>query len=506
MQVAPQPIAVQEVQVSRQDIIHAIKTDLNTLAATAMPEDYKFGYPPYYHALLQTLIEAVSKVRDFSQYALGLPRGFAKTTFLKLLVFWLIAFSDKRFILIVLSTNSMAENFLADMSDLLDEENIVTIFGDWRKTLTKDTAMTKEFTFAGRSIKLAAVGAGVSLRGIVRKNKRPDVQIMDDIQLREEADSPVLSTKLLNWMLGTLMYTRSNFGCQHIFVGNMYPTEHCILRKLQLSPDWLSFITGAILADGTSLWEDLHPVESLYEELAKLSRIGRADIFMAEKMNDPSTAASTNFDLTLVKQFDPAVTGDMHQGNYLIIDPSGSKRKTDGAAKDSDDTAFGYYELYDGVPHLRYVKAEIMTPKQTIKNALLLCGERNCRLIAVEAVAYQATLLFWFEEAMKELGIEGITLVPLQTKGLSKNSRIGVGIKQLQAGEISLNPDVVSLVTNQIYQFDPRKLTNKDDILDLVAYGPQVMVDYGDFVKLPDDDLYSTEDLTVADENESSAI
>ena len=471
-------LPTQEVNIDPVSIITAMKADLNAAAAVCTPEDYKFPFPPYYQYLTRVLMEAVTKERDFSNYAVGLPRGFAKTTWLKILAVCFILFSKKRFILIILATERMAENFISDIEDILSSPNIVALFGDWRLDCNKDTKTDKEFKLAGRSIKLTGMGAGSSLRGIVRNNKRPDVQLMDDIQTREDADSEIISEKLFNWMLGTLMYTQSPFGCQHIFVGNMYPTDHCILKKLRDSPDWLTFITGAILQDGTSLWPELHPIEQLYDELNSALRMGKSEIFMSEKMNDPSIIPKTAFDSTKVKTFTPA--GELHTGNFILIDPSGMKKK-------SDKTAIGYFEIYEGKPHLRFLIKEILTPKQTIIKSIELCNKYKCQTIIVEDVAYQSTLLFWFNEILEKLkhSVSQITMLPINPGGTSKNSRILKMFNLLLAREITLDITLSSIVFSLIYKFDARKTNNEDDVLDILAYAPRVLELYGHIIPIP---------------------
>lgn len=486
-----------EASVDREAIIAAMRTNLDVFAAMVMPEDYKFSYPTYYHALFAELVKIHDIPRNFAKYALGFPRGFAKTTWVKLYVCYLIIFSRKRFILITLATDRMAENFLSDVADMLSCSNIVSLFGDWKESCDKNTLTDKEFRFAGRKIKIAAMGAGSSLRGIVRNNQRPDIQLMDDIQTREDADSELSSEKLLNWMLGTLLMTRSPFGCQHIFVGNMYPTESCILKKLRDSQDWTSFITGAILANGQSLWPELHPVKDLYDELESLMRLGKEAIFMSEKMNDPTPQLKTAFDQSRVAVVN--MTDESHQGNFIIIDPSGRK-------KTSDKTALGYCEIYDNKPHIVSLTNEVMTPKQTIAAALQLCSKHKCITIVSEAVAYQESLLFWFEEALKALKISHIALIPINPKGVSKNSRILTALKQLQAKEISIAPEIASVIFNQVYNFNPKKTDNIDDVLDIIAYAPRVVNEYGPMIAVPDLANDYEESIGVEPEHITSAI
>jgi len=70
------------------------------------------------------------------------------------------------------------------------------------------------------------------------------------------------------------------------------------------------------------------------------------------------------------------------------------------------------------------------------------------------------------------------TVVPIAPKGVPKNTRILQMFRQLIKGEIHLHERTFSQITNQIDQFDPSIKTNKDDILDTIAYIDQVQNEY----------------------------
>ena len=267
-------IRTEEAAFSVADIQSASEKSLDFLAALCAPLTFVFCFPPLIKVAWQLLTSAATRVRDFSKFAIGIPRGFAKTTLLKLFVIYCILFTKKKFILIVGNTEPLAVNFLSDVIDMLDERNVKKAFGDWRLATERDSQQVKQFSFRGRAIILAAIGAGTSLRGLNLNNERPDVMIFDDIQKREDADSEVLSESLLKWMIGTAMKAASPFGCLYIFIGNMYPTPHSILKKLKHNPEWTSFIVGGILHDGTSLWEELKPITQLLAEYRSDAALG----------------------------------------------------------------------------------------------------------------------------------------------------------------------------------------------------------------------------------------
>jgi hypothetical protein len=350
---------------------------------------------------------------------------------------------------------------------MLDEPNIKKTFGDWKLGIEKDTQSIKKFGFRGRNIILAGLGAGTSLRGLNLKNERPDVMVFEDIQTRECADSAIQSDNLERWMIGTAMKAKSPLGCTFIFVANMYPTKHSLLKKLKNNPEWIKFIAGGILADGTSLWEELQPISQLEAEFKNDLAMGHPEIFYSEVLNDETASANSLIDLSHLPPL-PYTDGDVHQGNFIIIDPSANKVT-------SDNVAIGYFEVYDSYPVLRSLVNKKMSPGDTISAALTLALQHNCRLIAIESVAYQSTLLYWFNFVCQQRGISGIEAVEVHPGGYSKNSRILQMLKSLGSGEIFVAPEVKGEVFLQITQWNPLKKDNIDDVLDLLCYAPKVI-------------------------------
>ena len=468
---AAEESSVFEAVASRDEIVEGCRTNLDFLASLVLTEIYSYGYPALFHGLWQLLCDAAGHVTGKPKYALGIPRGFAKTIFLKLYVVWLVLFSDRKFILIVCNTEAHAMNFLSDVAEMLSHPNIVAIFGDWRANMgDSDTKALKKFDFRGRSIAIAAIGSGSSPRGLNIKFVRPDCVIMDDMQNRDEASNPEIAKEQMIWMLGTLMKACHPQRCVFIFVGNMYPFEGSILRKLKHSAIWTSIITGAILADGESIWPEHRSVEDLLEELANDTEQGHPEIFHAEVMNDEEGGTVSGIDVSKIKPLPEGLRQEMAQGGFVIIDPSGRKSR-------SDNTAIGACLIFDETPVLWEVVNKQMDPGETIKTATLLAMKYNMQLIVAEGVAYQETLAYWFEQIWEQLGLEGLTVATITPGGLQKNARIKSWFQLLLSGKNYLHPQVRSEVVYEITQWNPLKTNNVDNLLDIGAYMNKVMAE-----------------------------
>lgn len=458
-----------------EQVYKAAQEDPNFLAALAMPEIFKYMWPPIFIALWAWLLEVVNKERDFSNLALGLPRGFGKSTIVKLFILYCILFTKKKFILVLAATATMAENIIADVFDMLDERNIKAVFGDWRSGVEKDTNGIKKFGFRGRNIIVAALGAGGSVRGLNVKNSRPDVMVFDDVQSREDADSKEVSEKLFKWVLGTAMKAKSPDGCLNLFIANMYPTPHSILKKLKSVHTWTKFIAGGILADGTSLWEELQPIKQLLTEYQNDFASGHPEIFHAEVLNDENASMNNLLDLSKLPKY-PFMDGDLHAGNFVVVDPSNDKTN-------SDNVSVGYFEVHEAKPVCMEIEDGRMSPLETIQCMIKFMMRHNCTLAVIEGNAYQYSLKFWFDHVVEKLGIAGLNCVPIYSGKLSKNTRIMTMFKSYAKGEIFVHPNCMSKVHAQITGFNPAKTQNIDGILDLLTYAPRVVEEHAELLR-----------------------
>lgn len=461
-----------------------MKQDVNFFGAICIPDVFTLLFPAIYLAIWDLLVNAANQTQGKLQLALGLPRGFAKTLFLKLFVVYCILFTTRKFFLIVCNTEALALNFIADVGSILDSPNIKSLFGDWKLGLERDTLSLKKFGFRGRTIIIAGIGVGTSMRGLNIRFERPDCIIMDDMQSKEDSDATEVAKKQLLWLMGTLMKARNYKRCLFIFVGNMYPTDGCILRKVKKSTQWISFICGGILADGKSLWEELRPLKELLEELQNDIELGHPEIFYAEVQNDEEAGTVSGIDVSRIPTYPSHLDNIEAQAGFIIIDPATKKNKV------TNETAIGAFLLYDGVPVFRELESAMLSPLETIQKALTMALSRGIKLIAVESNAYQYSLLFWFDFVCQQLQISGIQCVPVYATVLSKNAKIKGMLPKLMkkadkdTAEILLHPSVRERVVYQITQWNPLKLKNIDDILDLISWVDKVIEEHGNEMEL----------------------
>lgn len=469
---APQP--PQLLNVSLSDAYERGKTDINFFAALCMPEVFLYKLPLFYIAAWQLISsDAPDRIDSLFRFALGLPRGHAKTTFVKILIAWMICYDKASFILVVCSNSGLAENLLADIDDILASDNITSIYGIWDSSNKAiDSKDTKKAAYHGRSVTLVARGWSAGIRGINLKNQRPDFIFCDDAQTKDNDESPTEREKLMRELVGTIFKAVSHRGRRTIvYVGNLYSDE-CILQQFRKNPHWTSLVTGAILEDGSPLWPELVSLKELKESYEHDEALGLSHIWFAEVMNDPQSILHS----LLPK---PVPDSDVEEillddGAYITIDPAGFRNN-------SDDNVITAFKKYNNKGYAVEMNRELDDPAEIIKEAINMALRHGVSLIGIEAVAYQQTLCFWMNFFLKKLHISHITVVELHPHGRSKEARIRQYVKELYAGtQVILDPKCRREFTWQGAMYKLGKKENKDDILDGFAYSLDIRNEFWD--------------------------
>lgn len=472
----------EQISVSRDEARKQAKESMDFLGVLALPTVVTICFCALFKLIWSMLTTALTQPVGSARFAIGLPRGHGKTMVIKLLCLWTILFTRRKFILIVGSTDTLAKNILSDVWDLLNEGNIVNLFGSAIAMVEKDTEDLKKFSFNGRSVILASIGFNGSVRGLNLKFVRPDVMIFDDAQTRECAMSPTESKKFQEKFYGTYLKLKAPTGCIFIYIGNMYkdvihprsttdrPLYCCLLRNFRDDKFWTSFITGALLANGTALWEELIPKAQLLEELQIDKAAGQEEEWFAEVQNDPECGTRNRVDFGEIPTVDYNPEDTEIEGAFIMIDPATDK-------PNADEQIRTHIDIVDGVPVVYDIKVDNSSPKTFIQNTIAYCLQHQIPLICIEDVAYQYTLLFWFEETCRTLGITGIVVQPIAANK-AKNAKILDSFKAAYKGEHRYHQRCFSLVVNQAAKFDQLVKNNVDDILDTIANIPQALQKY----------------------------
>lgn len=458
-----------QISLEKSQVAEYLRDDLDYLATTLMPEEAIYAFPPFYKMVWALILQNLHTLTpsDIFRFALGLPRGNVKTCFLKLLVCYLLIHDyELPFILIVCSTEGRAENFLADVDNMMHTPVISQVYGSWAQAKTRNTMQTKQSNWQGRKLILVAIGAQTSIRGVVVDNKRPNLIICDDAQTKENDESPAERGSLLRWLVGTLFKARAKVEKSAIlYIGNMYSTD-CILYKFSKMQHWTSLVTGSILADGSILWPELNTLEELLEEYAHDNELGEGATWFAEVQNDPIGAALSLLDIgETVPLFAPKEVEyiDTFPIRFITVDPAGDKATSD------DNVVATHVLLEEDKGATIKIANGKWNPSRVIQEIITQVIEYRVGIVFIESNAYQGTLGYWLRVAMERLDMD-FTIIALPSGRASKFKRIKAWVKQFVHGKWSIEDlDSYNLVTFQLYGYRVNVSDNVDDCLDVCA-------------------------------------
>lgn len=449
--------------------VETVKTEIagsmQTFCALALPDEITIPFPSTYEGLWDLIVSQRESVKRF---AWGLPRGYAKTTLLKLLISYLLVHGIRKFPLIVCATERLAKNFLYDVVNILQSENIKKIYGEieW----THDTAEYKlgHWKDTGQIIILQVTSSLAAIRGLNISIHRPDIILMDDIQTNENAASRVESERLKKWMFATLLKASDRNNALHLFIGNMY-SKTCLLRILQQSPAWTSFITGSILQDGQTLWPEFRSLEQIQEIFVADCSVGEEDTFWAEEQNIPRDDIEHRLSLSGLE----LAECENRTGGYITVDPATGKKKSDNCAVAVhlvDERRLPY--VVDGI-------SERIKPKELLGQIIELVVRWDIKLVGIESVAFQSTLVAQLQERLTEKSIWDVQVVELYPGRQNKNARIKSWVQMVNANVYRVaTQHILNLLHWELGFFDMLSTENKDDFLDVCSMGQQVFVKY----------------------------
>lgn len=470
-----------EVVLSIEEIYARGRVDINFFASLCIPEVCVYELPVFYLGCFQLLMQRnPGQIGKLLRFALGLPRGHAKTTFIKVLICWMIVYDEAQFVLIVCANADLAQLLLADIHDILSSDNITAVYGDWLGGLSINSADTKKSRYHNKAVSIVARGWEGGIRGINLKHARPDVIFCDDVQTKKNSESLTDSANLLSTLVGTIFKAVSPRGNRIIiYVGNMY-SDNCVLGKLKKNPYWISLVTGAILEDGQPLWPELFSLEDLMEGYYHDESLGMSHVWFAEVMNDPTSTAQNIFPHGLPDSPFEEFQLSNPDGAFITIDPAGFRKNSD------DNVICVHLKLGEKSAIVETAKG-IMDPEQLILKALALAVKWRCSLIGVEDTGYQMTLGFWLMRYIAQFQMHGLAVVPLKPHGRSKESRIRLFIAELYNESYYLHdPQTRRDFTWQASTYKLGKSDNKDDLLDACAYGLDVRNEYWHMISLLD--------------------
>ncbi|MCH8270791.1 MAG: phage terminase large subunit [Planctomycetes bacterium] len=457
---------MQSVRTNYLPLIRAEASRLRLEIAASSPHVFAESYLGHYfelnpsrmHKELFQILERMSKDRG-SRIAIAAPRGHAKTTVVgQAYVLWSALFEKEKFILIVSSTKDQAAAILhtikheIESNPLLHRDFPGVCFPPGERKPAKPWRGTEITLPNGVTIK--AVGANQGIRGSKRRQHRPDLIIVDDLEDPGQTESAEQREKLRSWFEKTLLKTgepRTNV----IVVGTILHYDALLAnlthrdKSLGKGAGWKSRIYRAVesFSERTDLWDQweqilygdaefeeetgergaelfleehraemrqgtkvLWPQWENYESLMRMRAVDGRASFQSEKQNEPLDPEKCLFRESNFRYWDSVdrpefedVQDMLHKlGHrariYGACDPSLGKRHSRG----------DYSAIITAVIDRRYDRVYVIdadiarrTPNETIDRIVTLAKMYEYYTFVVETNQFQVLLVDQLEQELK---------------------------------------------------------------------------------------------------------
>jgi len=410
--------------------------------------------------------EVLANLLEKERFVIAAPREHAKSTTVSFLfVLYCIAYQRKKFILLVSDTASQSENFVTDIKEEIEtNDDLAVMFG---KLEGKNQWTASDFT-TSTGIRVMAKGAGQSLRGVRKKENRPDLVICDDLENDELVNTAQQRNKLFNWFNKVLINVTGRGG-QIAIIGTILHYDSVLSRLLINKKDddrWYTHKYQAIWDDGDTkkvLWANWWSLDRL---LLRRQDIGEY-AFQSEFLNEPIDESTAIFkrDWVINNTFDLKDLPKNDKGEpdikatFGAIDPAISKTDT------ADYTAIcTVYVASDGFIYVVGAEQHRISLNEQVQKVCQLQELYDYDKFGVETVAYQAGLK---QEIDRESRLQNIC-VPTQkiTPTRDKVARAGVLSVYFEQGIIRIRKDLEALI-NELLVFPKGE---HDDLVDALVY------------------------------------
>src|SRR5262249_32291598 len=143
------------------------------------------------------------------------------------------------------------------------------------------------------------------VRGLIYKRYRPQLIIVDDLEVRQDLTNPEVRRKIKDWFHSDLemCVDRYSNDWRIIYIDTLKHSDS-LLEELLSNPDWLSVRLDLCDDQGRSNVPELFSDADIEREIASHRRNGTLDIFYMEFRNQPVAREDASFRQEFFKQYD----------------------------------------------------------------------------------------------------------------------------------------------------------------------------------------------------------
>lgn len=319
---------------------------------------------------------------------------------------------------------------------------------------------------------------GQEVRGILYKDKRPSLYIVDDWEDSESVMSEEQRQKKIEKFYADIMGSidRSSKKWRIIVIGTVLHEDSLLMRLLNDS-NWHSLRLELCDDEFVSNWPEQQSNESVYAMYLRYQEQGLVDTFYREYRNICQSPENAPFHANSFKYFLPDQLDNRFLEYFVLVDPA--KTVTQNAC-DTAIVGVGV-DILNGEVYIVDMICDRLHVHEQIDRALGMATRIGARVVGVETAGSGEYIEWTWKSAILERGL-GFEFVPLKAtagpsqyipKGSSqfgKDARIGAALVPLYNQGKIFHPKNHPLTPKLELQLIHYPRAQRKDLIDALSY------------------------------------
>lgn len=436
---------------------------------TIFPERFTAPFSENIHDPILEMIDSGAP-----KIAIAAPRGFGKTSITGLGKAGKdILFRQSKFILYVSKSFDSAIIQTENLKmELASNHSIKTLFGNvkTKNAFGIDESFSKKAWVAFDTL-VYPRGSGQQVRGLLYKNARPDLIIVDDLEDPETIHNDEIRSKRKEWFYADLIkcVSRLDKNWQIIYIDTL-KHEDSLLQELLDSSDWESVRLEAFDDDYNPTAPEFMDKVEIMAEKKNHEEKGQLDVLFREYRNLPISTADASFRQEFFKTYSDPELDKKAVETVIIVDPAKTVKMQ---SADSAIIAAGInYETCS--IYFRDCVAGKFYPDELYDEMFDMKVRLNVHSIGIEVTGLEEFIKQPIKNEIVKRGPQ-FAFEPVWLKarggpaesGKGKVKRISALVPFYRQGYIFHNPTCSTLLESQLLMF-PR--SKRWDVMDAFAY------------------------------------
>jgi len=469
-----------------QEILSQCAISTEIFAKTFFPERFFLPFTKNVHGKIFELIDSPA-----NKVAIAAPRGWGKTSIvaLALIARWIL-FHYTNFVCYINKSHDAASLQTENLRrELVSNRMIKHIFGDFKQRDVNKHEFEEVFSkksWVAYNTLVWPRGAGQQVRGVLFKNDRPGLIVIDDLEDPEKIENEEIRKGWLRWLYADVVKAVPRVGpmankYKIVYIDTL-KHEDSTLQHLLDSTEWESIRLEACDDNFEPTAPEFMSKEAILKEWDEHQKAGQSDVFFRELRNLPISTKDSAFRQDYFKYYnlpssqpirknidsnltDADIQLNRHIETVVIVDPAKTVK-----VHSAETAIVGIgIDLNSARLYIRDAISEKMYPDEIYNAIFQMAISLNVNVIGIEETSLNEFIRQPIKNEMFKRG-KFFELVWLKARGgMKKDLRIKELVPYYRQGYIYHNASCLTIkkLEQQLLMFPRSKLW---DLMDALAY------------------------------------